>query len=72
MKKALKPYSQLQPHTRRQRLMDFSDRILSSAAYGRTREEFGLEMDRELVQVDAHVIDGEKLFFNGPEDVREL
>lgn len=63
----------MQPHTRRQRLIDFSSRIRGSEENARIREEFGLEMNSELVQVDAHIIDGEKLYFKGPDDnVKEL
>lgn len=54
----------MQPHIRRQRLMDFSNRIRSSQENAQIREEFGLEMERDLVQLDAHIIDGERLFFS--------
>lgn len=73
LKMALKPYAQMQPQTRRQRLIDFSNRIRGSEENARIREEFGLEMNSDLVQVDAHVIDGEKLYFKGSDDsVKEL
>lgn len=53
----------MNPNTRRQRLIDFSNRIRSSEEHAKIREEFGLEMDRDLVKLDAHIIDGERLFF---------
>lgn len=60
----------MQPHTRRQRLIDFSNRIRGSQEYARIREEFGLEMERDLVQLDAHVIDGEKLYFSDNKELK--
>lgn len=70
LKMALRPYSQMQPHTRRQRLIDFSNRIRGSDEHAKVREEFGLEMERDLVQLDAHVINGERLFFGGDNELK--
>lgn len=53
----------MQPHTRRQRLIEFSNRIRGSEEHAKIRKEFGLEMEPDLVQLDAHVINGERLFF---------
>lgn len=70
LKQALRPYSQMQPHIRRQRLIDFSSRIRGSQENARIREEFGLEMDRDLVQLDGHIIGGEKLFFSEDRELK--
>lgn len=73
LKMALRPYSQMQPNIRRQRLIDFSNRIRGSEEHAKIRKEFGLEMDRDLVKLDAHIIDGEKLYFKTPQgDEKEL
>lgn len=61
------------PNTRRQRLIDFSSRIRGSKEAEQIREEFGLEMNRDLVRLDAHVIAGEKLYFSAPDTtIKEL
>lgn len=73
LKMALRPYSQMQPNIRRQRLIDFSNRIRGSEENAKIRKEFGLEMERELVQLNAHIIDGERLYFRaGDGAVKEL
>lgn len=67
IKLALRPYSQMQPNIRRQRLIDFSSRIRGSEEHAKIRQEFGLEMERDLVRLNAHIIDGEKLYFRAPD-----
>lgn len=56
----------MQPKTRRERLIAFNNRIQESEQAARIRTQFGLEIDRELVQVNAHVIDGARLIFTSP------
>lgn len=68
LKMALKPYSQMQPSTRRQRLIDFNNRIRGSNEAKQIREQFGLEMESDLVKVDAHILRGERLTFKSPSD----
>lgn len=51
------------PHTRRERLIDFNRRIQSSEENAKIRAEFGLEVEQDLVKVDAYCIQGERLFF---------
>lgn len=63
LKMALKPYSQMEPRIRRQRLLDFNNRIQNSDENARIREEWGLEIQRELVQVNAYCINPETLTF---------
>lgn len=43
------------PSIRRQRLIDFNNRIRRSEEYESTRNEFGLELERNLVTVQAHL-----------------
>lgn len=57
----------MQPNIRRQRLIDFSSRIRGSEEHAKIRQEFGLEMERDLVRLNAHIIDGEKLYFRAPD-----
>lgn len=63
VKTALKPYSQMPPSVRRDRLIDFNRRIQRSDENAKIREEFGLEVEQSLVQIDAHCIGGQTLLF---------
>lgn len=68
LKQSLRPYAQMVPRIRRDRLIEFNRRIQSSREYETTKTEFGLELDRELVKVRAHCINTGTLFFgNGVE-----
>lgn len=63
MKIALKPYSQMAPHIRRQRLIEFNNRIQRSEENARIKEEWGLEVQRELVKINAYCISRETIQF---------
>lgn len=63
LKMAMRPYSQMVPRIRRQRLLDFNNRIRSSTEYESTRNEFGLELERDLVKVQAHSANIANLYF---------
>lgn len=62
---ALRPYSQMEPRIRRQRLLDFNNRIQSSNENSKIREEWGLKVQRDLVKVNAYCIKPEILTFGG-------
>lgn len=63
LKMALRPYSQMEPRIRRQRLLDFNNRIQSSNENSKIREEWGLKVQRDLVKVNAYCIKPEILIF---------
>lgn len=60
---ALKPYSQMEPRVRRQRLLDFYNRIQSSEENAKIKEEWGLQIQPNLVKVNAYCIPPETLTF---------
>lgn len=60
---ALKPYSQMDPWIRRERLLDFYKRIQHSEENNKIKEEWGLEIQPNLVQVRAYCFDPETLTF---------
>lgn len=55
----------MDPGTRRQRLLDFYHRIQHSEENNKIKEEWGLEIQPNLVQVRAYCIDPETLIFGG-------
>lgn len=59
----LKPYSQMEPRIRRQRLLDFYHRISISEENSKIKEEWGLEIQPNLVKVNAYCFDSETLTF---------
>lgn len=63
MKMALRPYAQMDPRLRRQRLLDFYNRIQSSDENRKIIEEWGLQIQPHLVEVDAYCFNPEKLTF---------
>lgn len=68
LKTALRPYSQMEPRTRRQRLLDFYNRIQNSEENAKIKEEWGLQIQpnsNPLVRVNAYCIDAETLTFGG-------
>lgn len=63
LKTAMRPYSQMAPSIRRQRLLDFNRRIQNSDENQRIIDEWGLELKRDIVQVDAHQLPAVNLYF---------
>lgn len=53
------------PRIRRERLIEFNKRIQRSAENAKIKEEFGLEVEQDLVRVNAHCIGAETLTFAG-------
>ncbi|XP_055301772.1 protein piwi-like [Sitodiplosis mosellana] len=69
MKMALRPYAQMEPRLRRQRLLDFYNRIQSSEDNKKIKEEWGLQIQPDLVQINAYCLKAETLTFG---DKKEL
>lgn len=67
---ALRPFSQMNPRTRRERLLAFNDRIQTSSENDKIKEEWGLEIQRDLVKVNAYCINAEMLTF-GEDEMKE-
>lgn len=63
MKMALRPYAQMDPRLRRQRLLDFYNRIQSSDENKKIIDEWGLQIQPNLVKVEAYCFNPEKLTF---------
>lgn len=63
MKQAMRPFSQMDPRVRKQRLIDFNNRIQQSDEHRRIGEEFGLQVQRNLIEIDAHRIPQRTLIF---------
>lgn len=59
----MKPYSQMVPRTRMQRLLDYNKRVQSSTASVEVLREWSLDLDRRLVEVEGHRLKGEMLLF---------
>lgn len=54
---------------RRQRLLDFYNRTQSSEENKKIKEEWGLEIQPNLVQVDAFCFNAEKLNFGNSKEI---
>lgn len=63
LKNAMKPYSQMVPRTRMQRLLDYNKRVQTTPASVDVLREWNLELDRKLVDVDGHRLKAEQLLF---------
>lgn len=61
----MKPYSQMIPRTRMQRLLDYNKRVQNSAASVDVLKEWNLELDRKLVELEGHRLKPEMLLFGG-------
>lgn len=59
----MKPYSQMVPRTRIQRLIDYNRRIQTTPASVDVLKEWNLDLDRQLVQIDGHRLKPEQLLF---------
>lgn len=63
LKNAMKPYSQMIPRTRRQRISDFNKRVQTKPTSIGVFNEWNLGLDREMVRVDGYRIGPEFLRF---------
>lgn len=61
----MKPYSQMIPRTRMQRLLDYNKRVQNSAASVDVLKEWNLDLDRKLVELEGHRLKPEMLLFGG-------
>lgn len=63
MKNAMKPYSQMAPRTRKERLLAYNKRVHDTVESIQVLKEWNLELDRRLVDVDGHKLKAEILLF---------
>lgn len=59
----MKPYSQMDPRIRTQRLLDFNRRIQNSDEHRKIGEEFGLQVQPRLVEINAHRFPDRNIIF---------
>lgn len=59
----MKPYSQMIPRTRKQRLLDYNKRVHGTADSIKVLNEWNLDLDRKLVEVEGHRLKPEQLLF---------
>lgn len=69
LKQAMRPYSQMDPRIRKQRLLDFNRRIQASDEHRRIGEEFGLQVQQNLVEMDAHRISQRTIIFSNEQKI---
>lgn len=68
LKNVLKPYTQMNPRTRRERLLKFIQRIYETSRCTEVLNEWKLELEKNLVQVPAFKLPGRKMTFGGNRD----
>lgn len=59
----MKPYSQMVPRTRQQRLLDYNRRVHNTKASIDVLKEWNLDLDRQLIEVEGHRLKPERLLF---------
>lgn len=59
----MKPYSQMIPRTRKQRLLDYNSRVRNTAKSVQVLEEWNLQLDKNLIEFDGHRLKPERLLF---------
>lgn len=59
----MKPYSQMIPKIRRQRILDFNNRVQTKPTSIGVITEWNLGLDREMVRIDGYRIGPEFLRF---------
>lgn len=59
----MKPYSQMVPRIRQERLLAYNKRIRSTEESMRVLKEWELDLDRQLVQFEGHRLRPEILYF---------
>lgn len=68
LKNAMKPYSQMVPRIRKDRLLAYNNRVRTTADSISVLREWNLDLDSRLVDVEGHKLQPEKLLFeNGKE-----
>lgn len=59
----MKPYSQMVPRIRKERLLAYNNRIRDTEESMRVLQEWELDLDRQLVQFEGHRLKNEILLF---------
>lgn len=59
----MKPYSQMVPRTRKQRLLDYNHRIRNTQESMQVVREWDLDLDPKLIEFDGHRLKPERLLF---------
>lgn len=59
----MKPYSQMVPRVRKDRIMAYNRRVYTTDNSIKVIREWNLELDRALVKIDGHRINAETLLF---------
>lgn len=59
----MKPYSQMVPRIRQERLLAYNNRIRGAKESMQVLQEWELDLDRQLVQFEGHRLRPETLFF---------
>lgn len=63
LKNAMKPYSQMVPRTRRERLLAYNKRVQQTPDSSQVLQEWHLKLDNQLVEVEGHRLKNETLLF---------
>lgn len=64
----MKPYSQMIPRTRKQRLLDYNKRVHSTPESIAVMKEWNLDLDRNLIEFEGHRLKAERLLFGENRD----
>lgn len=59
----MKPYSQMIPRTRRQRLLDYNTRVRNTKESMDVLTEWNLGLDPKLIEFEGHRLKAERLLF---------
>lgn len=59
----MKPYSQMMPRVRQERLLAYNKRIRGTEESMRVLQEWELDLERQLVQFEGHRLRPETLIF---------
>lgn len=70
LKNAMKPYSQMIPRMRRQRILTFNNRIQNTTKSISVIKEWDLGLDRDMVTIDGYRINSEILRFGNKREVQ--
>lgn len=66
----MKPYSQMVPRIRRQRILEFNKRVQSTPKSISVIKEWNLGLDRDMVTIDGYRINPELLRFGNKREVQ--
>lgn len=70
LKNAMKPYSQMIPRMRRQRILAFNNRVQTTPKSISVIKEWDLELDHDMVKIDGYRINPEILRFGNQREVQ--